>query len=91
MSDHTTQRTQILALLREVAEAQKFFKNGGWVPLPTILNLRIANYRARISELRQQGYDVRCETEYVGKVRHSRYRLVVPRAEAVQMSFEARR
>jgi hypothetical protein len=49
-----------------------------WVTLPEIMDLRIANYRARISELREQGYHIECETEWVNGVRHSKYRLTRP-------------
>jgi hypothetical protein len=66
MSDYKTQQQRILALL-ESKES---------IALPEVLALYIANYRGRISELRAQGYDIRCETEWVGRTRRSRYRLV---------------
>ena len=66
MSDRKTQQDRILALLQ----------SSEWVYLPDILDLRIANYRARISELRRQCYVISCETEWVGRTRHSKYRLV---------------
>lgn len=47
----------------------------GWVPLPAILNLRIANYRARISELRKQGQVVELKDEWINGQRKTWYRL----------------
>jgi hypothetical protein len=47
-----------------------------WVSLPDLLDLRIASYTRRISDLRDKGHDIICETEWVDGVRHSRYRLV---------------
>lgn len=52
MSDRTTQRERILALLKA--------HEGNLVSLSDILDLRIANYRARISEARQQGHNIIC-------------------------------
>ncbi len=65
MSDKATQRTRILNLLLSKP----------WVLLPEILDLRIASYTRRISELREMGYDIRCETRYVDGVKSSRYHL----------------
>ena len=65
MSDRTTQRDRVLELLRSKQ----------WVTLPEILNLRIANYRARISEARKLGYQIECIGETVNGVRHTKYRL----------------
>ena len=48
---------------------------GIWVPLPVILNLFIANYRARISELRRAGYPIELRNEWVNGKRHTAYRL----------------
>ena len=47
-----------------------------WVPLNRILDLRIASYTRRISELRKRGHAVECQTERVGNETHSKYRLV---------------
>ena len=63
-----TQRGKILALL--VAAS------GGWVPLPEILALGIAQYNARIFELRKRGLNVENRTETIEGVRHSWFRLV---------------
>ena len=72
--DYRTQQGRILSLLQSRES----------VSLPDILDLRIANYRARISELRQQGHQILCETTEVGKIRHSCYRLVrQPRQESL--------
>ena len=63
-----TQSERILALL----------KSKEWVGLPEILDLRIANYRARISELRNEGYDIQCWKERVNGQTRTRYWLVTP-------------
>jgi len=66
MTEKLHQREIVLALLQRKP----------WVTLPEILDLRIANYRARISELRDMGYEIKQEDERVGGRRHSRYQLV---------------
>src|SRR3990172_12175058 len=53
--NHQSQRNRIYALLKE--------NEGRRVSLSTILDLRIANYRARISELRQEGHTILCEKQ----------------------------
>lgn len=66
-----TQRDRILRLL---SDAQ-----GGWVPLPDILALGIAQYNARIFELRRLGgfnIENRTETDTETGERHSWFRLV---------------
>jgi hypothetical protein len=67
VSDKLTQQRRILLLL----------ESREWVGLPEILDLRIACHTRRISELREQGYVIECETEWREGVRHSRYRLVL--------------
>ncbi len=63
-----TQCERILALL----QAHK----GEWVSLPRILDLHIAQYNARIYELRAQYYDIECRREWTGDGQvHSFYRL----------------
>jgi Helix-turn-helix domain len=62
-----TQRGKILALL--------IATSGGWVPLPQILSLSIAQYAARILELRRMGYTIENRTDRVDGVRHSWFRL----------------
>ena len=64
-----TQREKILAILRERAYA--------WVPLPDILALGIAQYNARIYELRRDGYRIENKTQPVNGQRRSWYRLAV--------------
>ena len=64
----STQRAQVLALLRSA--------HGGWVPLPTILALGIAQYNARVFELRRSGYQIENRSEVVDGSRHSFFRLV---------------
>ena len=56
-----TQRQRLLRLLEEHA--------GHWVELPSILDLRIAQYSARIGELRREGYRIE------NKVLHSNGRV----------------
>ena len=46
------------------------------MPLPMILALFIANYRARFSELRRKGYQIELRDEWVNGQRHTAYRLV---------------
>jgi hypothetical protein len=64
--DRQTQQKRILSLL----------ESREWVPLPMMLDLRIACYTRRISELREQGFVIECETEWREGIRHSKYRLV---------------
>jgi hypothetical protein len=62
----------VLAKLREYAPNE--------VSLAEILDLRIANYRARLSELRDQGFDIRNRTEtQPDGTRFSWYKLVPPK------------
>jgi hypothetical protein len=49
--------------------------NGGWCPLPKILDLHIAQYNARILELKHKGYDIQNKTEWIKGERHSWFRL----------------
>jgi helix-turn-helix protein len=66
MSEHKTQRARILALLMSKE----------WVTLPEIMDLRIACHTKRISELREEGFEIVMEPKRVGKSLHTRYRLV---------------
>jgi hypothetical protein len=66
--DRATQRERVLHLLAEY--------DGEWVPLPAILHLGIAQYNARLFELRRKGYVIENRTETVDGVKHSWYRLV---------------
>ena len=70
MSQRQTQYERILHLLVEY--------DGQWVPLPAILHLGIAQYNARIKEIRKAGHNVINRTETVNGVRHSWYRLERP-------------
>ncbi len=54
-SQKSTQRDRMLALLRGGA--------GSWVPLPDILRLGIAQYNARIYELRRLGHCIESKQE----------------------------
>jgi hypothetical protein len=63
-SSHSTQRGRILGLLIEA--------KGGWVPLTSILELGVAQYNARLFELRRLGFKI--ENRRLGE--HSAYRLV---------------
>jgi hypothetical protein len=47
-----------------------------WITLPEILDLRIANFRGRISELRQAGYAIHCEKQRVNGQLRTRYKLL---------------
>lgn len=64
----TTQRTRILRLLIDA--------RGAWVPLPEILTLGIAQYGARILELRRLGFIIENKTDRMDGVRHSWFRLI---------------
>jgi hypothetical protein len=48
----------------------------GWVSLPAILSLYIANYRMRITELRRAGHNIELRDEWIDGQRHTAYRLV---------------
>jgi hypothetical protein len=72
MKNGPTQRDRLLALLLKHAP--------DWVPLPAILLLGIAQYNARIFELRRVGWHI--ESKQEGN--HSWFRLIVATAsEAV--------
>lgn len=75
-----TQRGKILTLL--------IAASGGWVPLPEILSLGIAQYSTRILELRRMGFNIENKTERVDGARHSWFRLVsspvAPKPEPVE-------
>lgn len=77
MSHRDTQRERVLALLKA--------HEGRWVPLPDILALGIAQFGARILELRRSGHVIenRIERDDNGIV-HSWYRLV-PKHEQMQL------
>lgn len=64
-NSRTSQRSRILALLIEA--------RGGWVALPEILQLGVAQYNSRLFELRRLGFHI--ENRHDGKQR-SAFRLV---------------
>lgn len=64
-------KTQRARILRVMVEAR-----GAWIPLPRILELGIAQYGARILELRRVGFVIENKTEHVNGARHSWFRLV---------------
>lgn len=68
MSDRKSQCARILALLQEHADRE--------VSLVDILELKISQYGARISELREEGYEIRNRTEWQGRRRKSWFMLV---------------
>lgn len=63
-------KTQRAAILRLLIDA-----HGAWVPLPEILALGVAQYNARIFELRRLHFNIENRTEQVDGVRHSWFRL----------------
>ena len=67
MMGRENQRQRILTLLRAA--------RGRWVPLPEILALGVAQYGARIWELRRAGFNVENRCEHVGHTRHSWFRI----------------
>jgi hypothetical protein len=66
-------KTQRAAILRLLVEARN-----SWVPLPEIMALEIAQYNARIFELRRLGFTIenRTETDPRTGSRQSWFRLV---------------
>jgi len=66
-------KTQSAALLRLLIDA-----HGSWVPLPEILKLGVAQYGARIFELRRLGFIIENKSERVAgaRQRHSWFRLL---------------
>ena len=66
----TRQQSRLLQLLQDRFPSR--------VPLPDVLALGIAQYNARILELRELGYDIRNEIEWHDGIRHSWFRLVRP-------------
>ena len=67
MAPRHTQRERLLAVLIDA--------RGAWVPLPTILDLRISQYSARIAELRGLNFNIENRIEVKDGVRHSFFRL----------------
>jgi Helix-turn-helix domain len=61
------QRGRILALLVNA--------RGGWVPLPEILELGVAQYSARIHELRALGFRIENRRERIDGMLHTYFRL----------------
>jgi Helix-turn-helix domain len=64
-------KTQRFCILRLLIDAR-----GAWVPLLQILDLGIAQYGARILELRRQGFVIENRCERLDGKRHSWFRLV---------------
>lgn len=66
-------KSQAAAVLRLLIDA-----HGAWVPLPEILALGIAQYGARILELRRLGFTIENRTERIpgARQRHSWFRLI---------------
>jgi Helix-turn-helix domain len=73
ISRNAIQSERILKLLRSA--------RGAWIPLPEILALGVAQYNARIFELRKRGLNIQNRTETVDGVRHSWFRLVDGRTD----------
>lgn len=59
-------REKLLALFREF--------EGQWIELPAILRLGVAQYNARIKQLRGEGYVIENRVEWRGRVKHSWFR-----------------
>jgi len=64
-----SQERKILHLLKK--------KKNRWVSLTQILRMGIAQYNARIFELRAKKHKIENKTEWVGRVKHSWFRLVI--------------
>jgi hypothetical protein len=69
LSEHHFQCERILKLLESYAP--------NFVPLPEILDLRIASHTRRIHELRKAGHVIEMREHREGMERHTEYRLVV--------------
>jgi hypothetical protein len=67
MTHARTQRDRLLDLLKA--------GRGDWIPLPETLALGIAQYSARIHELRKLGYGIENRKERDGDVLHTYFRL----------------
>ena len=59
-------RAKILKLFEEF--------RGQWIELPAILRLGVAQYNARIKQLRGEGYVIENRTEWRGPLKKSWYR-----------------
>jgi len=79
----TTQQLKIYTVLAERA--------GSWVPLPDLLRTGVAQYNARILELRRSGLQIENRIAVVNGQRRSWFRLVprTPRATQQQLHLEA--
>jgi hypothetical protein len=67
VTDRKTQRGKILGRLVDA--------RGAWVPLPQILALGVAQYGARIHELRALGFRIENRKEHIDGVLHTWFRL----------------
>ena len=67
-----SRKTQCSRILQLLIQAR-----GGWVPLPEILALGIAQYNARLWELRRLGFRIENRTERRDGQRHSYFRLAM--------------
>jgi hypothetical protein len=77
----TIQSEKLLALLRSA--------HGGWVSLPDILALGLAQYNARIWDLRnKRGLNIENRTEIIKGVRHSWFRLLDSPAPSASQSVK---
>ena len=76
MTPRQTQCARILTLLQHHA--------GEWVPLPRILDLRIACHSKRLSDLRREGWIIELNDVRFGKERHTMYRLLGKLSDQVQ-------
>lgn len=69
MNAQKNQRDKILVLLKQ-------YRNE-WVPLYSILALGVAQYNARIYELRGEGHVIENKTAHVNGEVHSWFRIVI--------------
>lgn len=74
MTGRGTQRARLLRFLEQNA--------GQWVPLPRVLELGIAQYGARILELRRMGYQIENRLERCSGVVRSYFRLAPAGSQA---------
>jgi hypothetical protein len=70
--EDTAGRERLLRLFEEFP--------GQWIELPAILALGVAQYNARIKQLRDEGYAIENRTEWRGHVKKSWFRFQGKRA-----------
>jgi hypothetical protein len=73
---------------RQIEKLSALFKErpNQWIPLPDILRLGLAQYNARIYDMRAAGWDIRNRIESVGGSRHSWFMYVPAANQETQLT-----